>query len=122
MKPAWLISVLVLLIALGGIYGFKGAIQNCNPQYSPDGSPRRSDFDRHAAWNWKPSPVWLTSYMLAKVDYGITLTRSGYLFRKEADRTRYIAGSVAVGVVMGLTAYVVFVLLYARASRNAEKQ
>lgn len=97
------LAVLVVLATLGAVYGWVSALQNRNPYYEPGAPPAPLG----AAWGWRPSPAWLPSYLLCVVPtngYGIHHTRSGYLFRDDGGRRRYLAASVAIGGTMGLLA------------------
>ncbi|MBL8877925.1 MAG: hypothetical protein JNG88_02300 [Phycisphaerales bacterium] len=82
-------------------YGFLSAMQNRNPYYEPGAPPAPPG----AAWGWRPSALWLPSYLLCVVPrngYGIERTRSGYLFRNAAAELRYLLGSGALGGALGL--------------------
>jgi len=94
-------GVLIGLALLGAAYGWVSALQNTNPYYEP-GAPPAPYGDK---WGWQPSPVWLPSYLLCVVPtngYGIHRTRSGYLFRDDGGRRRYLVASVLIGGAMGL--------------------
>ena len=99
-----IMTICILLMILGGGYGFLSAIQNQNPHYSVSGDLLVSEADRVKAWSWQPSPAWLPSYLLCVLPqngFGISHTRSGYLFRSQEKRTVYIAGSTILGVGLG---------------------
>jgi len=98
-----MLGVLLVSAALGAAYGWASALRNVNPYHEPGAPP--APFG--AAWDWRPSPAWLPSYLLCvipKDGYGIHLTRSGSLFRDDGGRRRYAVASVAIGSAMGLLA------------------
>jgi len=100
--------ILALAIVLGSGYGCLSAFLNQNPY---DYTVTKD------AWHWQPSPVWLPSYVLCKVPpngFGITHTRSGYLFRSEADRRKYFTGSIIAGTILGLVVSGLVLLLTRR--------
>ena len=90
------------LIVLGVAYGYVSALWNQNPYFPvPDGPA----LDEDKAWLWQPSPLFLPSYLLCNVrrgGFGITKTRSGFLFRSEAKRSLYIRTSTILGGGIGL--------------------
>jgi hypothetical protein len=91
-------------VLMGALYGWQAAVQNQNPYWLPDGSADPSA-GIASAWGWRPSAVWLPSYLLCVVPrngYGIAWTRSGYLFRSDADRVRYTTASILIGAGMGV--------------------
>lgn len=93
--------MLVVLTAFGAAYGVISAMQNINPYHEPGAPPAPLG----AAWGWRPSPVWLPSYMLCVVPkngYGIERTRSGYMFRSDDARRRYMVASSVLGAAMGV--------------------
>jgi hypothetical protein len=99
--------ILIVAIALGLGYGCLSGILNQNPYYPVPGEYNIPEVDMAKAWHWQPSPVWLPSYLLCKVPrngFGITDTRSGYLFRSEADRKTYFIASTIVGGIIGCLA------------------
>jgi hypothetical protein len=91
-------KIIKMAIIVGLFYGCLSGFQNQNP------------YDHTLtteAWHWQPSPIWLPSYILCKVPrngFGITHTKSGYLFRSDANRILYIGGSTIVGGGMGYLA------------------
>ena len=97
--------VVVLLVIGGGIYGFWSATFNQNPYYAPVGHELLvPESERHLAWKWRPSAVWLPSYVLCKTPYasiGISYTRSGYMFRSMAGRVFYFSASTIIGMIPG---------------------
>jgi hypothetical protein len=108
MKPLILIGGMILGLAYGGLSG----VRNQNPYYVIGDQMRLGEAERGVAWGWKPSAVWLPSYLLCKVPingFGISHTRSGYLFRTEADRRIYLLGSAIAGAAMGLLVTWLFV-------------
>ena len=91
-------------IVLGSGYGCVSAFLNQNPYYPIAGEYNVPEEDMAKAWHWQPSPVWLPSYLVCKFPpngFGITHTKSGYLFRSEADRRAYIAASTILGGAVG---------------------
>ena len=102
-------SVLILLTAmlLGSCYGWVSGECNQNPYYAVGGQLLVSKSQCALAWGWRPSPFWLPSYALCKAPvngFGISHTRSGYLFRSEAHRALYLAGSTVLGGTLGCLA------------------
>lgn len=93
--------MLVVLAALGAVYGYLSSVKNTNPYYEAGAPPAPLG----AAWEWRPSTAWLPSYLLCVVPrngYGIEHTRSGYLFRNDQGRRRYAAASTVLGAAMGV--------------------
>lgn len=93
--------MLVVLTAFGAVYGYFSSVRNTNPYNEAGAAPAPLG----AAWGWRPSPVWLPSYLLCVVPrngYGITVTRSGYLFRDDDGRRRYAVASTVLGAAMGV--------------------
>ena len=91
-------------VLLGLTYGGLSGIQNQNPYYPVPGEFDLPHEQRSDAWHWKPSPVWLPSYLLCTVPrngFGIRHTRSGYMFDSYADRWTYLVASTVVGAIMG---------------------
>lgn len=87
--------ILIVAIVLGSGYGCLSALMNQNPY---DYTVTKD------AWHWQPSPVWFPSYILCKVPrngFGITHTRSGYLFRSEVNRKAYFIASTILGGILG---------------------
>jgi hypothetical protein len=90
--------ILIVAGVLGSGYGCLSAFLNQNPY---DHTVTKD------AWHWQPSPVWLPSYLLCmfpRNGFGITHTRSGYLFRSEANRRKYFTGSTILGGFLGSVA------------------
>jgi hypothetical protein len=84
-----------LMVLAGTAYGWVSAAQNQNPY------DNRTDT---RAWHWQPSAVWLPSYLLCqwpRNGIGITHTRSGWLFRSEAERDFYYTASALIGGGLG---------------------
>jgi ABC-type nitrate/sulfonate/bicarbonate transport system permease component len=76
------------------------------------------------AWHWQPSHVWLPSYILCVVPrngFGISHTRSGYLFRSPATETAYTVGSTILGIGIGGLLGIV-VGMVTRLKRRSNKQ
>ena len=97
--------IAVTLIAIGMLYGFVSALKNQNPFYSARGEMLVPQDQQQHAWSWSPNPLWLPSFLLCKTPangFGITHTRSGYLFRSQADRNLYFIGSSLLGGFLGL--------------------
>jgi len=95
---------LVTGVLLGIIYGIVSASMNQNPYYGPGGSLKVLEKDRHMAYQWQPSPVWLPSYLMCVAPingWGIERTRSGYLFRTWGHLWLYFGLSMAVGAAIG---------------------
>jgi len=94
------------LIVLGVVYGYISALWNQNPYFPVPGGGYEGPRGREdKAWHWQPSPLFLPSYILCKVrrnGFGITRTRSGFLFRSEAKRSLYIRTSTILGGGIGL--------------------
>ena len=99
------ITICAVLVILGGAYGFLSAKRNQNPCYSVTGDLLVPREETGKAWQWQPSPAWLPSYLLCVVPrngFGISRTRSGYLFRSQEDRMAYTMGSTVLGGGFGL--------------------
>jgi hypothetical protein len=110
------LALFIAFGALGATYGFVSYLQNRNPYYEPGASPAPIG----AAWGWEPSPCWLPSYLLCVVPdngFGITKTRSGYLFRDAAGRRKYMFGSVVIGSGMGLVVALGVVVVFGASAR-----
>lgn len=91
-------------LVLGAGYGWLSALRNSNPYAEPGAVSAATLGER---WGWRPSPAWLPSYVLCvgpRNGYGISRTRSGYLFRTQADRAKYTVASALLGGVMGVLA------------------
>ena len=109
------LGFLVLFLAVGAGYGFLGAFFNSNPYWEPYEGAAEKTVKQPEAWNWKPSPVWLTSYALCTWSSNgiyISYTRSGYLFRTPGDKARYYSASVTIGVMAAVVLYCVFILVW----------
>jgi len=105
--------IVIVAIVLGLAYGCMSGIKNQNPYYSPDGKELHCDSEHHPAWEWQPSPAWIPSFLLCKAPingFGISHTRSGYLFRSETNRTIYLAGSTILGGIIGCLAGCAFLI------------
>jgi hypothetical protein len=97
--------ILVAVILAGVCYGWVSGLFNQNPHYPEPGKSELTGPDHTRAWNWKPSPLLLPSYLvcvLPEDGYGIEKTPKGYMFRTEEDRKKYIKASAVVGGVIGL--------------------
>ena len=99
----------LLSSAIGAAYGFIGAWMNSNPHYEPYycGQPSTAE-----AWNWQPSPLWLTSYVLciwADTGVGIESTKSGYFFPSLKDKHEYFRLSTLWGARLGMFIWVMMV-------------
>lgn len=101
------IITLVAVVLLGAGYGCLSAFQNQNP-YDPSVGK--------SAWQWQPSPVWLPSFILCKApgNVGIRHTKSGYLFRSQADLIVYFSASTILGGIIGGLAGCVVLLVMRR--------
>jgi hypothetical protein len=111
-KTNWKSRLTIRLLIIGLLYGYISALNNQNPYYPVRGNRDVSMNQRSLASNWKPSIFWLPSYILCKLPpgepgIGITCTKSGYLFRSDANRILYIVTSTFLGGIMGLTISVV---------------
>jgi hypothetical protein len=99
------VALVWAIAVIGGFYGRLSAFQNQNPYYPVPGASNVPERDIANAWHWQPSPLWLPSYLLCKIPtngYGITETRSGFLFRNEAKRQLYFRASTTLGFLLGL--------------------
>jgi hypothetical protein len=97
-------GITIVFILLGLIYGHFSAVFNQNPYYPVPGQHGATEENKGEAWNWQPSPLWLPSYLLCKVPrngFGVTHTKSGYLFRSQADRIVYFGSSIILGGLIG---------------------
>ena len=87
------VILLSCVIFVGAVYGIASAIYNQNPYYPSAGNTTASDEQMFKAWHWKPSPIWMPSYLLCKIAKnfpgnwaGIKYTKSGYLFRSRGGQ------------------------------------
>ena len=96
MKRALLIGIFAVI---GGVYGLIGGYMNENPYYYPVYSNQPN---YTGGWNWEPSVLWITSYILCKKGIGIEHERSGYMFYNSEERERYHVYSSEVGIGIGL--------------------
>ena len=107
-RTSWKMRLASKLVLLGLVYGYISALHNQNPYYPVPGESRIPEEYIDGAWDWQPSPCWVPSYLLCKVPgegervFGITYTRSGYLFRSNAHRLLYRCTSTILGGFMGL--------------------
>jgi len=111
----WKVRLTSNLVVLGLLYGYISTLHNQNPYYPvPESAlPEKVWFElNHTklinwAYDWRPSPLWLPSYILCKLPpgepgIGIFWSKSGYLFRSYAGLYLYRFTSTIVGGVMGL--------------------
>jgi len=99
------LQLLLVLAVAGCLYGIVSAAMNQNPYDSRAGGNPPSPEERHLAWHWNPSPFWLPSYLLCKCPpngIGISHTRSGYIFRSQAERVIYFVSSGLVGAALAV--------------------
>jgi hypothetical protein len=118
------VTICAILAILGGTYGFVSAKRNQNPYYSVSGDLLVPQEDMGKAWHWQPSPVWLPSYILCVVPrngFGISHSRSGYLFRSQEEETAYTMGSTMLGIGVGCLLWIV-VGMVVRSKRRSNKQ
>src|SRR5262245_61843385 len=87
--------VLFSCIMLGAVYG--GASLYFNEPPPPNGSLP----DGSQSWNWRPSPLWLPTYLLMKLEWFITLTKSGYVFRTRMAYASFSSFSLVLGMALG---------------------
>ena len=105
------ITICAVLAILGGAYGVLSAKRNQNPYHSVKGDLLVPREESGKAWQWQPSPAWLPSYVLCVVPpngFGISRTRSGYLFRSPENKLAYTMGSTVLGGGFGLLLGMVF--------------
>jgi hypothetical protein len=116
-KTSWKLRFALRLFALGLLYGYISGLHNQNPYYPVPESqlPEQTWIELeqckeyiHRAWSWEPSPLWLPSYLLCKIPggpgFGISSTKSGYLFRSSGHRLVYVCTSTILGGCIGLIA------------------
>jgi hypothetical protein len=116
-KASWKMRFASRLLVLGLLYGYISALHNQNPYYPVPESQLSErawiELEQckeyiHRAWSWEPSPLWLPSYLLCKVPggpgFGISSTKSGYLFRSNGHRVVYVCTSTLLGGCIGLIA------------------
>lgn len=118
-RTSWKMRLASRLFLLGLFYGYVSALHNQNPYYPVPQSAAPEKFwleidiskcPEYAsrAWNWRPSPVWLPSYLLCKVPgepgLGISYTKSGYLFRSTGFLILYRCASTVLGGLFGFIA------------------
>ena len=97
-------AIIVATMSIGLVYGGLAAFRNQNPYYPIPDQYDISLADLEKAWRWEPSALWLPSYLLCKCPphgFGITNSKSGYLFRSQGNRTIYRVGSTVLGGLMG---------------------
>lgn len=98
-------AAIALGLFLAGLaWGWGASLRNQNPYHPEPGSFTVAPERQAAAWHWRPSPLWLPSWLLCTVprhDFGISRTRSGYLFRTEANRRLYHRAGTLVGGLFG---------------------
>ena len=108
-------TILVAALVIGLAYGLLSAAMNQNPCYDVGGKLTVPETRQNLAWHWRPSVVWLPSYLMCVAPingWGIEYTRSGYLFRSEGGRCLYFAFSACVGAALGaLAAWIARLLL-----------
>ena len=107
------LAIFLGLIVLGVAYGYVSALCNRNPYYPvPAGEYSLPNEYIAKAWHWQPSPLFLPSYLLCKVPrngFGIHETRSGFLFKSEANYSLYIRTSTILGAAIGTFIAVILV-------------
>lgn len=119
-RTDWKVRLVCRLTLVGLVYGYISALHNQNPYYPVPESqlPEKTWIELeqckeyiHRAWSWEPSPLWLPSYLLCKVPggpgFGISSTKSGYLFRSSGHRVVYMCTSTILGGLLGLALGVV---------------
>ena len=115
---------------IGLLYGLASAFVNQNPHYSwfgsgfsaPPGTPLsviNERFDRAAAW--RPSPLWLPSYLLCLVRFGIEHERApGYHFKSVGTAVVYVESSALLGGLLGAGVGAAIAAFMRRRDRTAE--
>lgn len=114
-RSSWKTRLISKCLVVGLFYGYVSALHNQNPYYPVPKScmPQTTWIQLEKcegyiemAWHWKPSPFWLPSYLLCNVPggpgFGIMSTKSGYLFRSNADLILYVSSSTILGGLLGL--------------------
>ena len=131
-RTDWKVRLVCRLTLIGLVYGYISALHNQNPYYPVPQSAAPEKFwleidiskcPEYAsrAWDWRPSPVWLPSYLLCKVPgepgLGISYTRSGYLFRSTGFLILYRCASTVLGGLLGLALGVIIAAIQAGRER-----
>lgn len=124
--------VVLVLVALGGVYGYYSGVYNVNPVAIPASDDPNAGALAKAAKEWSPSPLWLPSYLVATrwhwtltpagpkggpsaterqldvIGYGLEnrgpvgKEHRGWAFASATKKTHYRLASMAVGSAMGL--------------------
>jgi len=110
------LRLITQMVLIGIAYGYISALHNENVYYPVPKSDAPAEFwvelERCNKWRsvasrWRPSPLWLPSYVLCKLPpgeagIGISHTKSGYLFRSTGHLVLYRVTSALTGGVMVL--------------------
>ena len=97
--------IMLVAVVTGSLYGYVSALGNQPPAYKLQPGETLSAAQRVSAWQWMPSPTLLPSYVLCRLPpngFGISHTRSGYVFRSEYRRLLYFSAAVAMGAGFGV--------------------
>lgn len=116
------------LLLVGLVYGYISALHNQNPYYPvpKTAAPEKLWLELQSrAWDWRPSPLWLPSYLLCKVPpgepgIGIFWSRSGYLFRSYTGLYLYRFSSTVLGGGFGLI--VAIIIIKIKKAKQRKKQ
>lgn len=126
-KTNWKVRLASNLVVVGLLYGYISALHNQNPYYPVPKTDapekfwleldiRKSPQYTSRAWDWRPSPLWLPSYLLCKVPpgepgIGIFWSRSGYLFRSYNGLYLYRFTSTVLGGGFGLLIAIFIIII-----------
>lgn len=91
--------LVILAFALPGlIYGLASAYMNQNPYYAWFRPTSTSLSRLEEAWQWRPSPVWVPSYLLTQAGIGMQYQKApGYHFRSFFDWLVFYVASALLG-------------------------
>lgn len=121
----WKVRLVSRFVLIGLLYGYISALHNQNPYYPVPKTAAPEKFWLELmigncpeygsrAWDWRPSPLWLSSYLLCKLPpgepgIGISYTKSGYLFRSYAGLYLYRFSSTVLGGGFGLILAIIII-------------
>ncbi len=135
--------IILVLVLAGGAYGYFSAKVNANPYPTTfeEGMPKEDAARIADGKAWRPSPLWLPSYLVAQwpstreykpghpkagqtekiTGYGLTRVNDGGYSMGPLQRHRYEAASAAVGAAMGLIIGVIITLATGMVSIRKER-
>jgi len=84
-------------LMLGALYGGASLYFNSAPP------PGYTNPQNERAADWQPSPLWLPSWMLFKLQLGVAHTEDGYAFRSPAGHALFGSLGILIGILLGGT-------------------